>query len=114
MGCYFKNDKARTEMEFGRVVRRGGSPLFMCGMDAEMPHCFSCAWVADYFCDYPVGDDKTCDRPMCQDHRHSVSPEIDYCGTHYPEWCKYRDSGAVLKHFERVIPFRTEKSPATS
>lgn len=106
MGCYVKYEEPRTEMEFGRVVRRGGHLLFMCGRLGE--HCL-CGWAGDYLCDYPVGNEKTCDRPMCDRCRHSVAPEIDYCGAHYTEWEAYRDSGAVLEHFEHVIPFRAEK-----
>ena len=27
-----------------------------------------CSAIADYACDYPVGDGKTCDRALCRDH----------------------------------------------
>jgi hypothetical protein len=32
------------------------------------PHCSLCAGVGDHLCDFPVGDDKTCDRRMCESH----------------------------------------------
>lgn len=85
----------------------------MCGAQSEEPHC-SCGDFGDYLCDYPVGNDKTCDAPMCDQHRRSVAPEIDYCAAHYAEWEAYRNTGAVLKHLETVIPFRAEKHPAKS
>jgi hypothetical protein len=94
----------------GRVVRRGNGLLFMCGQDEDSPHC-DCGGYGDYLCDYPVGNDNTCSKPLCERHRHSVAPEIDYCDLHYAEWEEYRNTGAPLRHFKHVIPFRRERDP---
>lgn len=109
MGCFIKRLEPRVEMEFGRLYQRRGGLLFMCGRENNERHCL-CGDFGDYLCDYPVGEGKTCDVPMCERDRHSVAPEIDYCNTHYPEWEAFKKTGAPLKHFERVIPFRSERS----
>ena len=44
--------------------------------------CSICGFVADYLCDYPVGENKTCDAPMCIRHRNNIGEELDYCNTH--------------------------------
>jgi hypothetical protein len=109
MPCYIHPVKETTELINGRITRIGGFTLFTCGQSLDEPHCFACMDFGDYLCDYPVGKGKTCDRAMCESHRHNVAPELDYCDSHYPEWCKFRDGGGPQKHFENVIPFRGEK-----
>lgn len=108
MPCYVKVEPERVEMEDGRIVRRGGHPMFMCG-PGDDEHCFSCGWFGDYLCDYPVGEGKTCDRMMCDDHKNGVAPEVDYCDVHYAEWRKFVDAGGVRKEFENIIPFAAER-----
>jgi len=61
--------------------------------------CSDCGWVTDYLCDFPVGEDKTCDRRLCEDHAHRVSDDIHYCETHFKMWdnfTKGKKLGAVL------------------
>ena len=40
--------------------------MFLCGDFG--PHCGACASVGDFLCDFPVGDGKTCDMPLCERH----------------------------------------------
>lgn len=47
------------------------------------PHCADCAWVADNLCDYPVGNDKTCDRKICHQHSNCVGENMHYCDVHF-------------------------------
>lgn len=78
---------------------------FMCGSFDE-PHCFECAGFGDFLCDYPVGEGKTCDRPMCDKHRNNIAPEMDYCDHHFQEWEKFRASGGLTKTLKyQVVPF---------
>lgn len=44
---------------------------FVCGGGVQP--CHSCGQVADYLCDYPIGDGKTCDLPLCEECRHKVA-----------------------------------------
>lgn len=74
-------------------------------------HCADCAWVGDLLCDYPVGEGKTCDRAMCDDHAHEVGADIHYCAAHHAEWCRFRDSGGVSEHLKNVIAFKHEQAP---
>lgn len=46
------------------LVRPRGA--WICG--PGVTPCSSCAYVADYLCDYPLGGGKTCDAPLCEDH----------------------------------------------
>jgi len=57
-----------------------GGTMFLCG-DLG-PHCGECNWVADYLCDYPVGNG-TCDRHLCRDHAFPIAENTHYCSPHY-------------------------------
>lgn len=37
---------------------------------------------AEVLCDYPVGKNKTCDRPCCEKHHKNISPGVDHCLHH--------------------------------
>lgn len=90
MPCYM------TRLEDGRLAH-------ICG---ELgPHCGECSGVGDYLCDYPVGDGKTCDRPLCEHHAKEVAPEIHYCPSHWREWNEFRQSGGVERELKTVTPF---------
>jgi hypothetical protein len=70
------------------------------------PHCADCMGVADNLCDYPVGDNKTCDRQICERHSHDIAPNMHYCEHHHAEWLTFRDAGGVKAELENVVPFR--------
>ena len=73
------------------------------------PHCADhrCNWISGYLCDYPVGEDKTCDRPLCDDHAYEVAPEIHYCAPHYTEYMKFKNSGKQIKELENITPYKS-------
>lgn len=54
------------------------------------PKCADCPCKAPYLCDYPVGNDLTCDRRMCNNHRLNVGEGIDYCLGHYIMYKDYQ------------------------
>ncbi len=81
--------------------------IFMCG-DLGI-HCADCGDVCEFLCDYPVGDDKTCDRPMCKNHAHEIASELHYCDSHFVEWQKFKADGGVRFELENVVPFRTKQ-----
>lgn len=90
MPCYVK------ENPYGR--------MFICG---EMgPHCAECGDCSSFLCDYPVGDSKTCDRPLCEAHANPVAPNMHYCTAHMIMWKAYLDSGGVQRQLDNVLPFR--------
>jgi hypothetical protein len=70
------------------------------------PHCADCGAVSDNLCDYPVGDDKTCDRSLCDEHSHQVGIDIHYCDTHKKHWDKFKRVGGVKADLENVVPFK--------
>ena len=85
----------------------GEAQMFICGDLGE--HCADCAGVAEFLCDYPVGDGKTCDRKICHSHAKEVSPEIHYCEQHYNEWVNFKNSGGIAEHLKNIIAFKDEK-----
>jgi len=87
-----------------------GGMAFLCG-DLG-PHCSDakCEDVGTFLCDYPVGDDKTCDAYLCKHHAFEVAPNIHYCPGHALMWREFKESGGVERELENVVPFR-ERQP---
>lgn len=92
MPCYIERTKC-------------GGQMIICGNLG--PHCAAekCSAGAGYLCDYPVGDNKTCDLPLCGSHAYEVAPNIHYCPGHLVLWKEFRDSGGVTKELANVTPF---------
>lgn len=85
----------------------GGGTGFMCARGGSLgPHCAKCGSVADVLCDYPVGKDKTCDRPLCAECAHEVAPDVHYCAGHFEEWERFLQSGGVEQELSNVVPFK--------
>lgn len=59
----------------GAAIVRHGKPRRRC--------CAFCRLTWDgLLCDYPVGDGKTCDKPLCNGHARQVGPDLHYCHDH--------------------------------
>ncbi len=87
------------------ALRENGKTVgHICGDLGE--HCSDCGAVAEYLCDYPVGDGKTCDRLVCEEHAHQVGVDLHYCATHKKRWDKFRRKGLDVKELENVTPFK--------
>lgn len=88
---------------------KGGGTVFMCG-DLG-PHCAAekCADSSDYLCDYPVGEGRTCDLPLCESHAYEVAPNIHYCPGHLILWQEFRASGREVAELENVMPFKERR-----
>lgn len=87
--------------------RNVGGMMFVCGDLGA--HCADCMAVGDFLCDYPVGDGKTCDRPICGDHAHEIGPDLHYCNAHYQMWTEFKERGGVDVALRNVIAFKGEK-----
>ena len=70
---------------FYRETRQPENPSirFVCGEGIQP--CHVCGAAADFLCDYPIGNGKTCDLPLCNEHRQHIGI-YDYCPAHpqYP------------------------------
>ncbi len=75
------------------------------------PSCGACGGIADFLCDYPVGEGLTCDRPVCERHAGEVAPDIHYCPGHLEQWRAFEESGGVKRVLESVIPFKKSNQP---
>ena len=62
--------------------------MFFCGSMEGYEYCnhSNCIGFNDFLCDYPVGDGKTCDYAMCEDHSYQIGEDLHYCQTHYDLW----------------------------
>lgn len=83
----------------------GGGRMFMCGDLGPHCHAANCGAASDNLCDYPVGDGKTCDMPICAWHSCEVAPNVHYCPGHVKLWTEFRDSGSVQRELKNVVPF---------
>lgn len=95
------------------LVRDGDGVAFLCG-DIELEVCADCGFVADNLCDFPVGEEKTCDRNICSKHSNEVSPNVHYCDAHYREWRRFVDAGGVDRRLKNVIHFGREKQKTST
>ena len=82
-----------------------GGRFHLCGKLG--PHCSDhrCMDVGIYMCDYPVGDGKTCDMPLCQSHAFEVAPNVHYCPGHALMWRRFVAAGGVERGLKNVVPF---------
>jgi len=85
------------------VPMKDGGRMIMCGNLGE--HCAECGNVSGFLCDYPVGDGKTCDRPMCEDHLNEIAPNLHYCAQHLQMYREFVASGRQVKALENVVPY---------
>lgn len=120
MPCYVVHARPPTREEFALWKQMGfqstwehycaiknraaGDKVTICGDLGA--HCHRCAGVGELLCDFPVGDGKTCDAAMCEQHAHEIGPELHYCQAHYQMWVEYRDSGALGEDLGNVVAFR--------
>ncbi|EGR4213423.1 hypothetical protein NTH44_003596 [Vibrio metoecus] len=85
-------------MACGSIKEKGKIIGFICGGtadDVELLTCHECGnnWPeAEFICDYPVGDDKTCDRMLCKNCARVVGRDMHYCQTHYDQWKTFEES----------------------
>lgn len=92
-----------TFEQYKTAKRDDTGMMFLCGDLGE--HCVDCADVATILCDYPVGEEKTCDRHICDEHATRIGLDIHYCPDHYSEWKKFKDGGGVEKTLGNIVPF---------
>jgi len=85
---------------------KGGSG-FICG-DLG-PHCSSCGTVSDSLCDYPVGNNKTCDRAMCEDCSNLIGLDIHYCNDHLKMWNEFKENGGDIKYLAGNVEIFKDK-----
>lgn len=63
-----RDPKAAREFAASRCCREG------CGAEAE------------HLCDYPMGRGRTCDAPLCVDHRAAIGRNLDLCPVHLAQY----------------------------
>ena len=69
------------------------------------PHCRECGGMAEFLCDFPVGEGKTCDCNLCPEHAIEIAPDTHYCQRHHQEWTKFKESGGVKRELKNVVPY---------
>ncbi|MGH6879478.1 hypothetical protein [Hypericibacter sp.] len=51
----------------------------------ELDDKTACQRMSAFLCDWPVGNGKTCDEPICATHAFEVGPDRHYCPRHTRE-----------------------------
>lgn len=92
MPCYFGFTKS-------------GDRFFLCGDLGPRCGDHRCMDVGTNLCDYPVGNGKTCDMPICDSHAFEAAPNVHYCPGHAVMWRKFVDAGSVERELKNVVPF---------
>lgn len=83
--------------------------MFICGPELDVDTCADCLDMGLLLCDFPVGDGKTCDRPMCEQHSHEIGQNLHYCEAHYKAWRAFVKKGGVNKELRNVVAFKGER-----
>lgn len=71
-----------------------GSNIFMCGEGLRQKDLVLCSQpghpprYADFLCDYPVGEGRTCDLPLCPECAKRVGPDRHFCPVHFAEFAR--------------------------
>jgi hypothetical protein len=60
-------------------IKEKPTETFICGSGIQP--CENCGEPSDFLCDYPVGEGKTCDLPLCRKCRTHVG-KYDFCPIH--------------------------------
>jgi len=61
-----------------------GSSMIVC-IRPRKPKCIVCGMYAGFLCDFDIGEGKTCDNPVCAQHRVRIALNVDHCPEH-KEW----------------------------
>lgn len=66
-----------------------GGRAIVCGSFPRPKPCVVCGVASTALCDYkgPRGM-KTCDAPLCEEHRKHVGPDLDVCPLHEKAWAR--------------------------
>lgn len=92
-----------------QIIEKGVVIGHMCGQDGDdirLDQCYECGsnWPeAEFLCDFPVGQDKTCDRVLCKACSKLVGRDMHYCPTHYVEYREYKKSSAGRKEILKAV-----------
>jgi len=54
----------------------------ICSRGPKRQKCYICSRLSSSLCDYPVGNGKTCDKPMCSQCKTTIGPDLDVCREH--------------------------------
>jgi hypothetical protein len=82
-----------------RSFRINGVAGIVCGLRRSRPKRCShkdCKAPGTKLCDWPIGDGKTCDKPLCDRHAVRVGDDTDYCRGHEPGYHR----GMVMDHHQ--------------
>lgn len=107
-------------MPCAQLIQEGKVVGFICGegiepSDREFSTCSECGdnypVVVEFLCDFPIGDEKTCDRLLCKTCARVVGKDMHYCESHYQEWKEFREKNqklliAELASCKKFIPVK--------
>jgi hypothetical protein len=77
------------------LAERSSIPATVCGPGKQEPIC-ACGYVAEILCDWPMGDGKTCDLPLCPSCAHEIGEDKHTCEIH---WHEFKQRTGVRRMF---------------
>jgi hypothetical protein len=92
---FIRSDAELFELGLGvshRKYKRLGETIFW-HSDEENVVCVICQDWTEFLCDYPIGNGKTCDHPLCLDCRHHIGDGQDLCPVHFKMFNKEESDG---------------------
>jgi hypothetical protein len=69
-------------------VKLGNVTALVCSAK-RIERCIGCGAPADRLCDWKMGRDRTCDRPVCAKCSHQPAPDKDLCPAHASAWAAH-------------------------
>lgn len=89
---WYEGESVLADRAHAAMLRRTGrdiplrhfeGPMFWCSRERDDATLVCpCGHWSGFLCDTPIGDGRTCDRPMCWCCRENVGPELDRCAYH--------------------------------
>ena len=62
----------------------------VCGPFLKRRPCVSCGGESARLCDWKIGDGRTCDAAVCDEHTYSPEPDKDLCPGHHGIWLQHK------------------------
>lgn len=74
---------AREQGRADDVIPASDEPMFLCSRSGLIVEVCACGIAADFLCDWPVGDGKTCDARLCVVCAREIGEDRHTCEIHW-------------------------------
>lgn len=71
----------------------------------KLENCNICGNIASFLCDFPVGNDKTCDCKLCNECAEHIGVNLHYCPDHFKIWEDFKNRPDFEEKVTNIINF---------